>query len=117
MITLITDLPLHTGHLHLSLFLEAVRLLPQYVLFSGSNDESTWVATIICSLSFVAVTVAMLKLNLIWGRGVWAHGASMAYLVVGGCLVSVVRRGALSYQVKFDMVHVKYKAIQCITRK
>jgi hypothetical protein len=85
-----------------SLFLEAVHLLPQYVLFSGSNDEATRVATIICSLSFVAVTVVgiaaqyvmytMFKfMNVFWERGVWTHGANVAYLVVGtGCLVSAL---------------------------
>ena len=85
-----------------SLFLEAVHLLPQYVLFSGSNDDATRVATIICSLSFVAVTVVSIAkqyfmytmfrfMGNFWARAVWTHGASVAYLIVGtGCLVSAL---------------------------
>jgi hypothetical protein len=86
-----------------SLFLEAVHLLPQYALFSGSNnDEATRFATIICSLSFVAVTVVRIAEQYVmytmyrfmgdfWVRTVWTHGASVAYLTVGtACLVSVV---------------------------
>ena len=85
-----------------SLFLEAVHLLPQHVLFSGSNDEATRVATIICSLSFVAVAVVGIAEQYVmytmhrfmgnfWARAVWTHGASVAYLIVGtGCLASAV---------------------------
>jgi len=90
--------PIHIS----SLFLEAVHLLPQYQLFSGSKDEVTGAATIICSLTFVAATVVgiaaqyvtytMFKfMNVFWERGIWIHGASMVYLVVGtGCLISAL---------------------------
>ena len=84
-----------------SLFPEAVHLLPQYELFSGSKDEATRVATIICSLSSVSVTVVgiaaqytytMFKfMNVFWERAVWIHGANVAYFVVGSiCLVSAL---------------------------
>ena len=86
-----------------SLFLEAVHLLPQYALFSESDDdEATRVATIICSLSFVAVTVVHIAEQYVmytmyrfmgdfWVRAVWTHGASVAYFIVGtACLVSAV---------------------------
>ncbi|KAK2466188.1 hypothetical protein APHAL10511_001830 [Amanita phalloides] len=84
-----------------SLFLEAVHLLPQYKLFTGNKDEATRVATIISSVSFVAVTVVgiaaqyvtytMFFINLFWERAVWTHGAKVAYLVVGtGCLISTL---------------------------
>ena len=77
-----------------SLFLEAVHLLPQYKLFSGSKDEATRVATIICSFSSVSMTVVgiaakyvtytMFKfMNEFWERVIWTHGANVAYFVVG----------------------------------
>ena len=84
-----------------SLFLEAVHL-PQYKLFSRSKDEATRVATIIFSLSSVSVTVVgiaakyltytMFKfMNEYWERGIWTHGANVAYFVVGSiCLVSAL---------------------------
>ena len=85
-----------------SLFLEAVHLLPQYELFSGSKDEATRLAAIICSLSSVSVTVVgiaaqyvtytMFKfMKVFWERGVWIHGANVAYFVVGSiCLLSAL---------------------------
>jgi len=85
-----------------SLFLEAVHLFPQYELFSGNNDKATRVATIICSLSSVAVALVGIAaqyvtytmfgfMNVFRERGVWTHGAKVAYLVIGtGCLVSAL---------------------------
>jgi hypothetical protein len=84
-----------------SMFLEAIHLLPQYALFSGSNEEATRVATIICSVSFVAVTVfdiaakyflyTMHDLHGFWERAVWTHGSKVADLIVGtGCLLSAL---------------------------
>ena len=85
-----------------SLFLEAVHLLPQYELFSWSKDEATRVATIICSLSSVSVTVVGIATQYVvytmfsftsafWARGVWLHGANVAYFAVGSiCLVSAL---------------------------
>lgn len=85
-----------------SLFLEVVHLLPQYKLFSGRKDEATRVATIICSFSSVSVTVVGIATKYVaytmfgitsvfWARGIWIHGANVAYFFVGSiCLVSAL---------------------------
>jgi hypothetical protein len=84
-----------------SLFLETIHLLPQSALLSTStnSDHATADATILLSLSFLAVTVIGITEQYIaytmygpldfWERAVWTHGVKVACLVISlGCLVS-----------------------------